>query len=107
MILFGERSLRRVLNEYIVYYHAERNHQGLVNRLLDPTHEAGSTDDPIQHRERLGVILNFYYCGAAWKCMFHLLHHTGSAVFALLGLPYNYKITIHKTYTYTYTFTSY
>ena len=65
MILFGERSLRRVLNEYIAHYHTERNHQGLGNRLLDPTHEAGSTDDPIQHRERFGGILNFYYREAA------------------------------------------
>ncbi len=65
MILFSERSLRRVLNEYIVHYHAERNHQGLGNRLLDPTHEAGSMDDPIQLRERLGGILNFYYREAA------------------------------------------
>ncbi len=65
MILFGERSLRRALNEYIAHYHAERNHQGLGNRLLEPTHAAGSTDDPIQHRERLGGILNFYYREAA------------------------------------------
>ncbi len=65
MILFGERSLRRVLNEYIAHYHAERNHQGLGNRLLDPTHEAGSMDDPIQLRERLGGILSFYYREAA------------------------------------------
>ena len=65
MILFGERSLRRVLNEYIAHYHAERNHQGLGNRLLDPTHEAGSMDDPIKNRERLGGMLKFYYRKAA------------------------------------------
>ena len=65
MILFGERSLRRALNEYIVHYHAERNHQGLGNRLLEPTHAACSTDDPIQHRERLRGMLNFYYREAA------------------------------------------
>ena len=65
MILFGERSLRRVLNEYIAHYHTERNHQGLGNRLLDPIYAAGSTDEPIQHRERLGGILNFYYREAA------------------------------------------
>ena len=28
MILFGERSLRHVLSEYIAHYHAERPHQG-------------------------------------------------------------------------------
>ena len=55
----------RVLNEYITHYHAERNHQGLGNRLLDPTHDAGSTDNPIQHRERIGGILNYYYREAA------------------------------------------
>jgi putative transposase len=65
MILFGERSLRHALNEYIAHYHAERNHQGLGNRLLDPTHEAGSMNDPTQHSERLGGMLNFYYREAA------------------------------------------
>src|ERR1035437_8737754 len=28
IILFGERSLRRALSEYVEHYHAERNHQG-------------------------------------------------------------------------------
>lgn len=65
MILFGACSLRRALKEYITHYHAERNHQGLGNRLLDPTRTAGATDDPIQHRERLGGMLNFYYREAA------------------------------------------
>src|SRR5450830_699167 len=31
MILFGERALRRALNEYVSHYHAERNHQGKGN----------------------------------------------------------------------------
>jgi putative transposase len=34
IILFGERSLRRALNEYVTHYHAERNHQGKSNVLL-------------------------------------------------------------------------
>ena len=65
MILFGERSLRRAVNEYMVHYHTERNHQGLGNRLLDTTNMVGLPDDPIQHRERLGGMLNFYYREAA------------------------------------------
>jgi transposase InsO family protein len=65
MILFGERSLRRAVREYPAHYHTERNHQGLGNRLLDMTSEAGSPDEPIQHRERLGGMLNFYYREAA------------------------------------------
>jgi hypothetical protein len=31
VILFGERALRRALNEYVSHYHAERNHQGKGN----------------------------------------------------------------------------
>ena len=34
LILFGERSLRRALSEYIEHFHAERNHQGKGNLLL-------------------------------------------------------------------------
>ena len=36
LILFGEASLRRALREYLVHYHAERNHQGKNNVLLFP-----------------------------------------------------------------------
>ena len=36
VILFGERSLRRALREYIEHFHAERNHQGKGNVLLFP-----------------------------------------------------------------------
>jgi hypothetical protein len=28
VILFGERSLRRAMSEYVEHFHAERNHQG-------------------------------------------------------------------------------
>jgi len=65
MILFGERSLRRAVNEYMVHYHTERNHQGLGNRLLSTTNVAGLPDDPVLRRERLGGMLNFYYREAA------------------------------------------
>jgi hypothetical protein len=36
VILFGERSLRHALSEYIEHFHAERNHQGKGNVLLFP-----------------------------------------------------------------------
>ena len=65
MILFGEASLRRALREYVAHYHAERNHQGVGNRLLEPLAEVGSANDPIHYRERLGGMLNFYYREAA------------------------------------------
>ena len=36
LILFGEKSLRHALREYVIYYHHERNHQGKENLLLFP-----------------------------------------------------------------------
>ena len=65
MILFGEASLRRALREYVAHYYSERNHQGVGNRLLEPSVKVGSTNNPIHCRERLGGMLNFYYRNAA------------------------------------------
>lgn len=65
MILFGETSLRRALEEYVSHFHGERNHQGIGNRLLEPSAARNSTEGPIQCRERLGGILNFCYREAA------------------------------------------
>ena len=38
VILFGERSLRQALSNYVDHFHAERNHQGKGNVLLFPRH---------------------------------------------------------------------
>jgi len=65
LILFGEASLRRALREYVAHYHTERNHQGVGNELLEPLAMIGSSDEPIQRRERLGGMLNFYHREAA------------------------------------------
>lgn len=65
VILFGEASLRRALREYVSHYHTERNHQGVENRLLKPLTTVSSINEPIQRRERLGGILNYYYREAA------------------------------------------
>src|SRR5262252_876251 len=66
MILFGEASLRHVLNEYMDHYHQERNHQGKGNVLLFPrSSPAGENDGTIQYRERLGGLLKFYEREAA------------------------------------------
>ena len=46
VILLGERSLRRALNEFVEHYHAERNHQGKGNVLLFPR------DTDIRHEPR-------------------------------------------------------
>jgi hypothetical protein len=42
-------------------HHAERNHQALGNRLIDPGDEVGRTTGEIACRERLGGILRYYY----------------------------------------------
>ena len=66
MILFGEDSLRYVLNEYMDHYHHERNHQGKGNTLLfPPPRPVGRNDTPIQYRERLGGLLKYYERKAA------------------------------------------
>jgi hypothetical protein len=46
MILFGERSLRRAMKEYVEHYHTERNHQGKGNVLLFQR-VTEAFDDPI------------------------------------------------------------
>jgi len=61
-ILFGERSLRHVLGNFIDHYHKERNHQGRGNQIPSPTPEdrIGSAEGAISCRERLGGSLKFY-----------------------------------------------
>jgi len=50
---------------FLAHYHAERNHQGLDNRLIDPGEEVGLTAGEVQCRERLGGILRYYHRKAA------------------------------------------
>ena len=65
MILFGEASLRRALTEYVAHYHAERNHKGVDNRLLEPLDASIAANEAVYRHERLGGILNYYYREAA------------------------------------------
>lgn len=65
VILFGERSLRRALSEYVEHYHAERNHQGKGNVLLFPGDTETRREQPVQCRERLGGFLRYYHRVAA------------------------------------------
>ena len=65
LILFGERSLRRALSEYVAHYHAERNHQGKSNVLLFPRVTETRRGGPVQCRERLGGLLRYYHQEAA------------------------------------------
>jgi transposase InsO family protein len=65
MIFFGEKSLRRAVDSFLLHYHAERNHQGLNNNLIDQSDAIGSSEGEIECRERLGGMLNYYYRKAA------------------------------------------
>src|SRR6202048_4060438 len=65
VILFGERSLRRALSEYVENFHAERNHQGKGNILLFPRDTDRHREGPVRCRERLGGLLRYYHQEAA------------------------------------------
>lgn len=60
-IFFSEAALRHSVR---AHYHLERNHQGLGNRLITPIDTAQATG-PVQCRQRLGGMLNYYYRNAA------------------------------------------
>ena len=65
IILFGERSVRRALSEYVQHYHAERNSQGKSNVLLFRRVTQTRREEPVQCRERLGGLLRYYHQEAA------------------------------------------
>ena len=66
LILFGESSLRRALEQYLLHYHEERNHQGKGNRILFPFQtKARRKEGAVQCRERLGGRLRYYEREAA------------------------------------------
>jgi putative transposase len=66
LILFGERSLRHAIQQYETHDHHERPHQGKGNVVLMPlAAPCQGRARPIQCRERLGGLLNYYYREAA------------------------------------------
>jgi len=64
VIPIGEGHLRRAVREYVEHYHAERNHQGIGNRLIDSVGDDARCGGSIDCRERLRGLLR-YYCRAA------------------------------------------
>ena len=65
VVPLGEGHLRRLVQEYVAPYHAERNHQGLGNRLLRRAPPPVRMDTDVQRRVRLGGLLSFYHREAA------------------------------------------
>ncbi|WP_345783765.1 integrase core domain-containing protein [Luteolibacter rhizosphaerae] len=61
LILVGERSLRRAVDEFCAHYHEDRNHQGLESRRISPSVKWGE----LKCRKRLGGLLRYYHREAA------------------------------------------
>ena len=66
LILFGEKSLRYVVKEYIDHYHYERNHQGLDNVIPFPDdHLNRQKTAPLPNPNVSSGMLNYYHRKAA------------------------------------------
>jgi transposase InsO family protein len=65
MIFFGEPALRRVVSEFALHYHTERNHQGLENKIIQPEFAEFPDIGAIRSRQGLGGLLRYYYREAA------------------------------------------
>ncbi len=65
MIFFGRKSLQTAVQEYVEHCHAERNHQGLGNELIEPNDNVGAVAGTIECLERLGGLLKYYHRRAA------------------------------------------
>jgi putative transposase len=65
VILFGERSLRRALSEYVDHDDEERNHRGKGNVLLFRRNRHLDREQRVQCRERLGGLPRYYHQEAA------------------------------------------
>jgi len=89
LILFGEPSLRRALQNYLVHYHEERNHQGKENVLLFlPLNQPPrKTQELVRCRDRLGGLLRYYHREAAQTLGASAEHHPSDAVSMSLRLP--------------------
>ena len=63
MIFFGERSLRNATAQLVEHYLAERNHQVLENKRIEPRAEVGQATGEVECRQRLGGLLNTIIAG--------------------------------------------
>ncbi len=48
------------VREYTEHYHAERNHQGRGNELIETLREESNLDGAVECQERLGGVLKYY-----------------------------------------------
>ena len=65
VIPLGEQHLRELLRQYLAHYHAERNHQGLGNVLIERANNNCAMTGRVLRRKRLGGMLSYYHRAAA------------------------------------------
>ncbi|MBU0741435.1 integrase core domain-containing protein [bacterium] len=65
VIVLGERHLKRVLKEYLVYYHESRTHLGLEMDSPEPRAIQGQDVGPVDSKPVLGGLHHRYYRKAA------------------------------------------
>lgn len=63
LAMLGQRHLLRAIAEFIAHYHAERNHQGLDDELIQPLGRRTRTG-AVRCRQRMGGMLNYCYRAA-------------------------------------------
>ncbi len=68
LVIFGERHLRYLVNQFVDHYLMERYHQGIGSHIIKPK-KPPSNDNamlgPIGCQSRLGGLLNYYHRKAA------------------------------------------
>lgn len=57
MLIFGEKHLHYIIEEYVKHYHQERSHQGIDNNIIEPSLQGKGE---IICNERLGGLLKSY-----------------------------------------------
>ena len=65
MILFGERHVRHVIDQYVEHYNMERPHKGLDYRRPEEPAESPQQHGEVGCHERLGGLLKSYHREAA------------------------------------------
>ena len=56
-----------VVDEFVIHFNLERNHQGLANQLIQPEATFFPSEGNLCRRKRLGGLLSYYYRGATPK----------------------------------------
>ena len=88
MLIYGERHLLSVLDDYVAHYNRHRPHQSRQQRPPDHDDQAGvPLDLPVQRRKVLGGVINEYYRAALADLMKALVTHHAISFEAVHGIP--------------------